>query len=137
MTSRFPTLDFAVKVDKVNNRFTHRYFEKPMNTKWVLPSNSAMQDHTRRQILSNELSRRLYRLDPLELEDTLVRTVDEFNEEPVFSGHKILERTRIIDGGLTAYKMKLRQNPDPVQLYRSTEETASRRNREKLLSRTS
>ena len=41
-----PTLDFKVKVDLEANRYTHTYYEKPMNTKWVLPFISAMDSKT-------------------------------------------------------------------------------------------
>ena len=49
----------------------------------------------------------------MQLKDTMVKTTEDFNVKLVFSGYKLLERTRIIDGELTAFRNKLKQHPDP------------------------
>ena len=69
-----PTLDFSLKGQ--GGRWTHRYFEKPMNTKWVLPHNSAMDSNSKRQILSNDLCRRISRIDPNRLEEHVAGTIN-------------------------------------------------------------
>ena len=63
-----PTLDFKIGQDHENNRYTHNFYEKPMNSKWVLPAISSMDPSTKRQILANDLVRRLCRVDPAELQ---------------------------------------------------------------------
>ena len=73
----------------------------------------------------------------MQLKDTMVKTTEDFNVKLVFSGYKLLERTRIIDGGLTAFRNKLKQHPDPAQFYKNADQTAARRNRAKLLAKTS
>ena len=54
-----PTLEFKVGQDYQKERYTHNYYEKPMNTRWVLPKISSMDEDTKRQILANDLVRKL------------------------------------------------------------------------------
>ena len=53
-----PTLDFKIGQDHERNRYKHNFYEKPMNSKWVLPHLSAMDPTAKRQILANDLVRR-------------------------------------------------------------------------------
>ena len=82
-----PTLDFKIRGDTVYNQYTHSYFEKPMNSKWVVPSNSAMNESSKRQILANEMTRRLNRVDPGRLEDLATEVMNAYDQKLIFSGY--------------------------------------------------
>ena len=64
-----PTLDFKIGVDSENNEFTLRFFEKPMASKHVLPAKSAMDTQTRNQIMSEDVVRKLRRMNPKYVEE--------------------------------------------------------------------
>ena len=70
-----PTLDFKIGVDLHLNRYTHTYYEKPMNCRWVIPYSSAMDPSTKRQIPTNEM-RRLLRVDPQILEEEAHKVIN-------------------------------------------------------------
>ena len=54
---RLPTLDFVIWM--VDGIIFHSYFEKAMKTQFTVMQRSAMSEHQRMAILSNELVRRL------------------------------------------------------------------------------
>ena len=105
-----PTLDFKIKRDTTNNRFTHSFYEKPMNTKWVVPFKFAMDPSSNRQILSNDLVRRLSRVDPRDVDTLAPGVINAYNKKLVFSGYPWEQRVRIVDGGIEAYMRKPRAN---------------------------
>ena len=57
-----PTLDFKFGQTK-EGYLVHTYFQKPMKTPFVIMAKSAMGDHQRYSILTNELIRRLSTID--------------------------------------------------------------------------
>ena len=59
---KLPTLDFATWPE-LDNKLNFVYFEKSMRTQYVIMKRSAISDHQRYQILSNELIRRLSNID--------------------------------------------------------------------------
>ena len=128
-----PTLDTKIKVDPWRNRYVHTYYEKPMNCKWVLPFRTAMDPGTKRQIQSNEMLRRLLRVDPKSLDDHISKVVNDFNRKLIFSGYPWLERIRILEGGISNYMLK-REKSGP--LYQEASATLAKRNLAKLTSKT-
>ena len=54
---RLPTLDFMIWM--IDGILYHTYFEKPMKTQFTVMQRSAMSEHQKMSILSNELVRRL------------------------------------------------------------------------------
>ena len=59
---KLDTLDFATWPE-IDNKLNFVYFEKSMRTQFVIMKRSAISDHQRYQILSNELIRRLSNID--------------------------------------------------------------------------
>ena len=55
---KLPTLDFKTWPE-IDRKLNFVYYEKPMRTQFLIMKRSAMSDHQRYQILSNELIRRL------------------------------------------------------------------------------
>ena len=82
--------------DYIRNRYTHKYFEKPMNSKWTLPAITAMDEDAKRQILANEMFRRLSRVDPKELGEHTTEAIYEYEVKLIFYGYRQEERRRII-----------------------------------------
>ena len=107
-----------------------------MNSKWVIPFVSAMDNNQKRQILSNELCRRLSRTDPLNHDDQAPGVINFFDRKLVYSGYQYQHRVRIIEGGISADQRKLEASKSRP-FYRTAEETLGRRNQSKLLSKTS
>ena len=98
-----PTLDFKVRPDFTNNRLEHTYFEKSMNTKWTIPSISAMDPASKRQILANEMARRLARIDPVNFNFFATEVMNQFDKKLIFSGYEMEDRRRIVEGGISNY----------------------------------
>ena len=59
-----PTLDFEIKYDNENKRILYKYYQKPMQTKWPIPPYSAFEPNQLKQILANDLVRRMARMHP-------------------------------------------------------------------------
>ena len=85
----------------------HNYYEKPMNSKWVLPRISSMDTDTKRQILANDLVRRLSRADPTMLIELAPPVINFYNRKLMYSGYNVEERLRILESGITTYEEKL------------------------------
>ena len=54
---RLPTLDFVIWM--VEGKLYHSYYEKEMKTQYTVMQRSAMSEHQKMAILSNEIVRRL------------------------------------------------------------------------------
>merc|ERR1712081_163467 len=93
--------------DFTRNRYTHNFFEKPMNSRWVLPFISSMDPSTKRQILANDLVRRLSIIDPAELDKLAPPVISKYNRKLIYSGYPFEERIRIVEAGIGSYHQKL------------------------------
>ena len=60
--ARLPTLDFELWLG--GNKIRHNYYQKEMRTPFTVMSRTAMSHHSQISILSNELIRRLNKIDP-------------------------------------------------------------------------
>ena len=76
-------MDFKEGHDYQKERYTHNYYEKSMNTRWVLPKISSMDEDTKSQILANDLVRRLSRIDPTRLQDLAEPVINFYNRTPL------------------------------------------------------
>merc|ERR1711954_575272 len=133
-----PTLDFKIGQDHVLNRYTHNFYEKPMNTKWVLPYVSSMDPSAKRQILANDLVRRLSRVDPVNLESLATPVINKYNRKLIFSGYPLEERLRIIEGGIGSYQDKLESAmKSGKEMYRMGKDSLEVRSRKSLLEKVS
>ena len=128
-----PTLDFMVRPDHLLNRLEHNYYEKPMNTKWVLPQATAMDPSSKRQILSNEMARRLARVDPEQFQKYAVEVINQYDRKLIFSRYDLEDRRRIIEGGIDSHlKRKEACLEKGERFYKTAKETEERRNQKKL-----
>ena len=109
-----------------------------MNTKWVLPRISSMDTDMKRQILANDLVRRLSRVDPTRLQELAVPVVNFYNRKLIYSGYNLDERLRIIESGITTYEDKLQASvKNGLGFYRTEGETLATRSRKALLEKVS
>ena len=125
-----PTLDFKISVDYPNNQYTHTSFEKSMNSKWVIPEDSAMDRTSKNQILANDMTRRLSRIDPNKLDHFATEAINAYDKKLIFSGYQLEDRRRIVEGGITAYMSKLKTCGEG-NFYNSVEQTLAKRNQKK------
>ena len=133
-----PTLDFQVKQDFQRNSYTHKFYEKTMQSKFIIPKKSAIEMSSKCQILANELCRRLSRNDPsIPLEDFNVETINQFTKKMAFSGYSFEETLRITDHGITLYMRRMENSKkDPRSMYKHSFQTVGKRNRKKLTEKT-
>ena len=132
-----PTLDFKIGQDFSGNQYVHNYFEKPMNTKWVLPKASSMDPSTKRQILANDLVRRLCRVDPTLLGTLAVPVINFYDRKLIYSGYDHDERLRVIEAGITSYHGKLDSVKEGEEFYKIGKDTLANRTRRNLLEKMS
>ena len=78
-----------------------------MNSKWVLPHLSAMDPTAKRQILANDLVRRMSRIDKMELDELAVPVINRYDHKLIYSGYPYAERIRIVESGISIYHDKL------------------------------
>ena len=88
-------------------QYVHNFYKKPMNSKWVLPHLSAMDPTSKRQILANDLVRRMSRIDPSQLDKLAVPVINRYNHKLIYSGYPHDERMRIVESGISIYHDKL------------------------------
>ena len=107
-----------------------------MNTKWVIPHMSAMDPNQKRQILANEMVRRLSRVDPTMLDELAPEVINRFNFKLVYSGYPREDRMRIVEVGIGRYLEKHRKFQETGEFYKPAESTLVKRNRDELMSKT-
>ena len=108
---RLPTLDFALEIGKEGN-LDYIFYKKPMNSRWVTPSNTAASDENKYTWLSNDLVRRLLRISDSLITRELEPTINSYDEKLIFSGYKLQQRTQILERGISDYRegvLRLRQ----------------------------
>ena len=101
-----PTLDFAIEISS-EGHLDYTFFEKPMQSKWVTPANSAASDENKNTWLSNDLVRRLLRTSETLLERDLESVVNDYDKKLIFSWYKINQRTQIIERGISDYRERI------------------------------
>ena len=82
-----PTLDLSLKVDAVNN-INWKYFEKPTTSRTTIQHRPAMGDKTVKQILSNDMVRRLLNTGEGLPKEEIAKVVDGYWCKLLRSGHK-------------------------------------------------
>ena len=133
-----PTLDFKIGQDHEANRYVHNFYEKPMNSKWVLPHLSAMDPTSKRQILANDLVRRMSRIDPSQLDKLAVPVINRYNHKLIYSGYPHDERMRIVESGISIYHDKLdTAQKEGREFYRMGANSLETRSRKALLEKVS
>ena len=107
-----PTLDFSMKM-KPNQKITHKYYEKEMKTQIMLERESAMGNRQKFCIQGNELTRRLMNIDTEleedELEEEVVKTIEDYTRQVKNSGWEIKEAREMVVSGFVGWKRRLKR----------------------------
>ena len=105
--SKLPTLDFLLWLSE-QGMLIHSYFEKLMKTPYVLMCRSAMSEHQKYSILSNEVITRLSNIDHQnvgrsEVEEILENMIVQMKT----SGYNRKETREAIVSGVLGWKRKI------------------------------
>ena len=133
------TLDMQVEVIKVEHReemvdqISFSYYQKPMKTPLVIGYSSAMGQHQKFSILSNEVIRRLSNLSPDRTSHERTRVIDEFTKELKSSGYSRAQAREVIVCGLLGLARKRkRREREGEEFYRTGRSTLNKRNLKRL-----
>ena len=89
-SKRLPTLDFELWLE--GNMIRHNYFQKDMRTPYTVMSRTAMSHHSQVSILSNEVIRRLSKLDPkIDTQTDMEKIIEVFTKELKISEYNFKE----------------------------------------------
>ena len=134
--NRLPTLDFELWVE-VDGKLNHNYYQKPMKTQYVTMKRSAMSQHQKIAILSNEIIRRLSKINHKSIEQSeITAVVEQFSQEMKVSGYDRVETREVVVSGLIGWKRKMKRREDEGAIYRSAQSTLVQRCRKKLMEKT-
>ena len=135
---RLPTLDFSLWIDS-KNKIKHTYYQKPMKTPFVIMERSAMSQHQKFQILSNELCRRLSNIqqEGLEMKET-TSTVERFIQELKNSGYSQRQAKEITCSGIRGWRAKIKKRKrESKPFYRHAQTTVKDRLEKELIEKES
>ena len=132
-----PTLDFELWLEK-DGEINHSYFQKPMKTPYVVMKRSAISQHQKMSILSNEVVRRLSNINHKRApKEEIVKHMEVFITEMVTSGYGRGETREIVAAGMLGWQRKMKRREEEGRIYRSARSTLPMRCRKKLLEKTS
>ena len=132
---KLPTLDF--KLWLVSGIILHSYFEKEMRTPFVIMKRSAMSEHQRMQILSNELIRLISNVQMSIVDEEMPQIIEHFTTQLKTSGYDRRLAKDIISCGVVGYRRKvMRRDREGRGFYRHARSTLRQRNKKKLLEKT-
>jgi hypothetical protein len=133
---RLPTLDFVLWL--VNGILYHSYFEKSMKSQFTVMQRSAMSEHQRMAILSNELARRLSKMHRDVVGEEIKGIVETFVSQLKTSGYGRKQTREIVICRVVGWRRKLERNEKyGVAQYQEAKDTLEKRNEAKLLEKTS
>ena len=133
---RLPTLDFEMWVDE-NQVIQHSFYEKPVNTPYVVMERSAMGEQAKNSILANDLIRRLSNIRQNIFDKEKTRVIDHYTEKLRLSGYNFKQAREVITSGLRGYEAKVRRaEKEKRPLYRKARDTLKQRIRKKLTEKT-
>ena len=118
-----PMLDIQCKVQ--NNKIMYKFYEKPMNSKFVIPYKSAHSHICKISTLVQEAVRRNLRTSMLEDYNVRDEIMSEYSLKLYRSGYPEHMRSMIISRVINIYNTKLRNvmiTPD-TSLYRDPKDT--------------
>ena len=133
---RLATLDFECEV--INNQIVYSYFQKEMKTPLQIGEASAMSDHQKFSILSNEVIRRMSNVSDMITQGERVRLVDNFTQELKNSGYCRKRAREIVVCGLLGLERKrMRRRRQNQNFHRRGKSTIGQRAIKKLNGKTS
>ena len=136
-SGRLPTLDFELWLEN-DGELNHSYFQKPMKTPYVIMKRSAVAQHQKVQILSNEVIRRLSNVNHLRIPvEEISKVMEVFIGEMKTSGYDRGETREVVTFGIIGWQRKVKRKEEEGRFYRSAKSTLNQRCRKKLLEKTS
>ena len=131
-SNKVPILDIKVWVE--NGKVLHEYYSKPVSSKAVIDSRSAMPLKDKRTVLTQDLLRVMLRCSP-ELPWEVKKThIEEYALRMQFSGYSEELRKDIVKSATTAYeKIKRRVEKGERPLYRTKQWRKKERAKEKRM----
>ena len=133
---RLPTLDFEMWLE--DEEINHSYYQKPMKTPFVIMKRSAVSQHQKIQILSNEIVRRLSNVNHHKIpKEEISGIMEVFIREMKTSGYERSETREVVVCGITGWQRKVKRREEEGRFYRSARSTLTTRCRKKLLEKTS
>jgi hypothetical protein len=128
---RLATLDFECEV--IGNQVVYRYFQKPMKSPLVIGEASAMSDHQKSSILSNEVIRRMSNISDKISQAERVDIINKFTRELKSSGYTRRRAREIVVCGLLGLERKGKKRKKEGQsFHRKGKNTLQKRNLQKL-----
>ena len=133
---RLPTLDFEMWLE--DEEINHSYYQKPMKTPFVIMKRSAVSQHQKIQILSNEIVRRLSNVNHHKIpREEISGIMEVFIREIKTSGYERSETREVVVCGITGWQRKVKRREEEGRFYRSARSTLTTRCRKKQLEKTS
>ena len=132
--SWLPTLDTKLRV-MPNNQVDYCFYEKPTTSPVTVRKESALEENSKVQILSNNLIRMYYNTREESSTEVKTKIIDDYARKLLTSGYKLDQIRRIVLGGIRGYEGKLRRSRElgRKSLHKSAKESQGARHRGKLL----
>ena len=99
---RLPTLEFVLWL--IDGIMRHSYFEKVMKTQYTVMQRSAMSEHQRMAILSNELVRRLSTIHRDVVEEEISGVIKTYISQLKTSGYGRKQTREIVICGVVGWR---------------------------------
>ena len=131
-----PTLDVSLRVEK-DNSVQFKFYEKATCSKKTVQKDSAMEENSKIQTVSNDLVRRLSNTRGSMGADEQCKVVDGYAQKLVNSGYQLDQVRKILVNGIKGFEgRKARCAREGRKLYRTAKESMGARYRKKLLAKT-
>ena len=98
-----PTFDLSLRVYSGNN-INWKYLEKPTTSRTTIKQRSAMGNKTVKQILANDMVRRLLNTGEGLPKEEIAKVVDGYGSKLLRSSHKLEEVREIVTAGIRGYR---------------------------------
>ena len=130
-----PTLDLNLKVNKAN-LIEFKFFEKDTCSKKTVHKDSAMEENSKIQTVSNDLVRRLCNTRQSMGAEEQQKVVDQYGQKLANSGYSHEQVRRILVNGIKGFEgRRNRCIKEGRKLYRTAKESMGARHKKKLLSK--
>ena len=134
--NRLPTLDFVLWMHE--GLLYHSYFEKSMKMQYTILQRTAMSEHQKMSILSNELVRRLSNIHREVVEEEIEEVIEHYITQLKNSDYSRRQAKEVVVCGIMEWRRKMERREKMGQgQYLSAEQTIEKRTSDKLLEKTS
>ena len=131
-----PTLDMCMRVSE-NNIVEYNYYEKPTSSVRTVQMNTAMNENSKMQIISNDMVRRLKNTMEELGAPFKGAIVDQYAKKLLRSGYSLEQTRKVLKNGIKGYENRRRSRLSKGLPLRSTGKMSrGSRYRKKLVSKT-